>query len=151
MKKQIIFMIVCLSVAILFGCQPTPEGKGPLAGHTSQADPGADALVWKDVPATCTTTAALPDGIKLVIDADVMVPKVPLCKGSIQRIPFDMTMVEQVADVLFGNAPIYEYVETKQELMEYIATVNMQIEAAKELLSQHHRQYGAGDPLPPGC
>lgn len=136
MKKQIIFMIVCLSVAILFGCQPTPEGPGPVAGHTSQADPGADALVWKDVPATCTTTAALPDGIKLVIDADVMVPEVPLCKGSIQRIPFDMTMVEQVADVLFGNAPIYEYVETKQELMEYIATVNMQIEAAKDMLDE---------------
>ena len=95
MKKQIIFMIVCLSVAILFGCQPTPEGPGPVAGHTSQADPGADALVWKDVPATCTTTAALPDGIKLVIDADVMVPEVPLCKGSIQRIPFDMTRLNR--------------------------------------------------------
>lgn len=40
MKKQIIFMIVCLSVAILFGCQPTPEGPGPVAGHTSQAYPG---------------------------------------------------------------------------------------------------------------
>lgn len=134
MKNHAAIFVAIPMAVILSACQPTPEGPGPVAGHTSQADPGADALAWKDAPATCTTAAALPDGIKLVIDADVVVPEVPLCKGSIQRVPFDMTMVEQVADVLFGDAPIYEYVETRQELMEYIATVNMQLEAAKDIL-----------------
>ncbi len=52
-------MIVCLNVAILFGCQPTPEDAKSVAGHTSQTNQSTDALAWKDMLAKCTTTAAL--------------------------------------------------------------------------------------------
>lgn len=135
MKRSI---LVCslLFVAFLFGCQPTPERKDTAVNHTDDNNQNDDILTWQDTPVTLESLSELPDGIKLVIDADVIVPQFPLSVGDVNRFPFDLAIVDKVANTLFENAPFYEYIETKQELMEYISTVRMQIEAAKDVLNE---------------
>ncbi len=134
--KRFVFVIVFLCITFLLGCQPTPKREDTSVNYTSEIIQDSGSLPWKDTSAKQTMTSDLSDGIQLVIDADVIVPQSPLSVGKIIRVPFDIATVEKVANALFDNAPIYEYVETKQELMEYIATVKMQIEAAKDVLDE---------------
>ena len=131
MKHFMLFFLIAILLLGCFAtaCQPTPkpsETKG-LATY----DPN-----FSDIPSTYKGQEELSDGILLSVNADVILPETALCTAKIERYAFDIPLIKKVANVLFDDAPVYLNEETQQELLRYIATVKLQIEAARDILTE---------------
>ncbi|MBR4905644.1 MAG: hypothetical protein IKZ44_02200 [Clostridia bacterium] len=128
MKRLFALMLICF----LLACQPTPE-----ATEHRQADNNMDHQHLSDaIPDFYEKEETLADEIRLKVKASVVKPDGTLSIGEIKRYPFDVSMVKRIGNVLWGNAPMYEYYEPKNELAEYIVACREQMEAAKTALSE---------------
>ena len=127
--KQI---FVILIVGLLLGCQPTPEPTEYRKDDHIMDDHEATI----NAPDRYEKEETLQDGIKLCINADVIMPEGKLSIGTVIRYPFDVSEIKRVGEALWGNAPMYEYYEPKHELAAYIVACREQMEAAKNALSE---------------
>ena len=128
--KYVLLMVICAAM-LLAGCVPTPELK-------KQAEPAAvnsGDTITQNIPDTLDREEALADGIRLKVKANVVKPDGELSVGTVKRYPFDVSTVKRLGEILWGNAPMYEYYEPKHELAEYIVACREQMEAAKDALS----------------
>ena len=97
--------------------------------------------ILSDIPTSYAKEEALPDGIHLKVQAEVIKPGDELCIGTIERYPFDTATAEKVGGILWESAPMYVYYESKRELAEYIVTCRAQIDAAKDFLGENDVAY----------
>ncbi len=137
--KILAALLSALLLACCFttACQPTPE-KEIVMGEDGIMD---YSRILSDISTSYVKEEALPDGIHLKVQAEVIKPDDELCIGIIERYPFDAAMVEKVGDILWGSAPMYVYYESKRELAEYIVTCRAQIDAAKDFLGENDVAY----------
>ncbi len=129
MKRILVFF---LTAVFLCACVPTPE----VTEYRREENTADFEQAVSDIPESFERTETLPDGIRLEVHAKVVKPDAPLSVGTVTRTPFDTATAERVCRALFGEAPIYEYFESKRELAEYILTCREQMEAAKDALSE---------------
>ncbi len=129
MKRILVFF---LTAVFLCACVPTPE----VTEYRKEEDTVDFEQTVSAIPESFERTETLSDGIRLVVRAKVIRPDAPLSVGTVTRTPFDTKTAERVCKVLWGEASIYEYFESKRELAEYILTCREQMEAAKDALSE---------------
>ncbi len=134
-KQQIITFLIVLAFVFNSACQPTPTPASVSASPGPLAMPTDTATEYINSGDTLKAATPLRDGITLEVDAAVKLPEKPLVTGEVKRYPFDMERVKAVAQVLFGDAPIYQYVETKPYLMLMGTAYRAQIEIARDILS----------------
>ena len=130
-------LILCISLILMIGCQPTPETEVRLREENIM-----DYIrILSDIPTSYAKEEALPDGIHLKVQAEVIKPGDELCIGTIERYSFDTATAEKVGGILWESAPMYVYYESKRELAEYIVTCRAQIDAAKDFLGENDVAY----------
>ncbi len=125
------WLALILSMVLLIGCVPTPE----VAEYRTEDNTLGASQLKQTLPETFDRDETLADGIQFAVHAAVLTPETPLCIGTIHRTPFDVDTVKRVAAALWGDAPIYEFYESKRELADYILTCRAQMEEAKDALS----------------
>ena len=98
--RRYIAILLCMAVAIgAVACQPTPE-KEIVMGEDGIMD---YSRILSDISTSYVKEEALPDGIHLKVQAEVIKPDDELCIGIIERYPFDAAMAEKVGDILWGR------------------------------------------------
>ena len=130
-------LILCISLILMIGCQPTPETEVRLREENIMDY----SRILSDIPTSYAKEEALPDGIHLKVQAEVIKPGDELCIGTIERYSFDTATAEKVGGILWESAPMYVYYESKRELAEYIVTCRAQIDAAKDFLGEDDVAY----------
>ena len=91
MKRLFVLLIACL----LLGCQPTPEA----TEYRQEDHIMDDHEVSINVPDRYEKEETLPDGIKLRVKADVILPEGELSIGSVKRYPFDVSSVKHFGEM----------------------------------------------------
>lgn len=133
--KRLGILSICVIMLTLTACKSTPENNVSEMPPNKMVSDG-EGTVFSDFPSRYAKQEELHDGINLSVNADVVLPETALCTAKIERYSFDMPLIKKVAGVLFGDAPIYQYADTKQELLEYSATMKRQIDIAGDVLSE---------------
>ena len=147
-----IFRAACalMSVCMLLACVPTPEtefvvnkgeqkemldlAKVEIASNVVSDSQGTanriDYETLFGIPQHLTIDETGPDGtIRLLIDADVILPDGPLPVVRVFADQFDQTTVTKLWDVLVGDKTLYleddrPYVETKEDIAERLRFLN---------------------------
>ena len=133
-RKQLFLLCICIVMILFTSCQPTPKtGKEAIIPGSSPAAKGDDL---SDTPSSYEKQDTLADGIGLEVKAEVILPRTPLCIAKVNRFDFDLPLIEKVTGVLFGDAPIYQYTETKQKLIQASTVYKMQLETARDMLGE---------------
>ena len=136
MKRFTSILITVITVTML-ACQPTPE----ITEYRQEDNTTDYQHLSDDIPDFYEKEETLSDGIQLKVKANVVKPDGALSVGTVKRYPFDVSLISRLGDILWGNAPMYEYYEPKHELAEYIVACREQIDAAKDVLSESDIAY----------
>ena len=84
-------LILCISLILMIGCQPTPETEVRLREENIMDY----SRILSDIPTSYAKEEALPDGIHLKVQAEVIKPGDELCIGTIERYSFDTATAER--------------------------------------------------------
>lgn len=122
-------LFICSLFIFLSGCQPTPN-KADYSTAPEAVLP-ANRIQEK---------TALDDGITLSIDAAVDAASTRLPVGEYEPIEITVDLTKKVYAALCGDRQPYQYVETAQEVTDYVLFEREQAQYAKTIVSDEQYQ-----------